>query len=114
MHSQTMKPPPHTENSVNILTHLGGWGFSPEVQQRLGALAVVWGVFEANLETTLWALEEEQVKGKRPSTDEATVGKWFKELGNAWPGFTTLAHEVFQAPSLAASDLMEYRHALVH
>ena len=59
-----MKPPAHTENSANILKHLGGWGFPPGVQQRLGALAVVWGVFEANLETTLWALKEEQVQGK--------------------------------------------------
>lgn len=109
-----MKSPPHTENAAKILTRLSGWGFPPDVQQRLGALAVVWGVFEANLETTLWALRGEQVKGVRPSTDKTSIADWIKELGSAWPKFTPLAHEVFQAASLAAFDLMEYRHAVMH
>jgi|GEM_PF-1452448 len=109
-----MKSPSHVENAAHILTRLIGWGFPPEVQQRLGALAVVWGVFEANLETTLWALRGEQVKGARPSTDKTSVTDWIKELGQTWPRFTPLANEVFRAASLAAFDLMEYRHAVMH
>ena len=109
-----MKPPPHTENSANVLTRLSGWGFPPEVQQRIGALAVVWSVFEANLETTLWALRGEQVKGTRPSTDKTSAGDWIKELGKEWPQFPPEALEVLCSASLAASDLMDYRHALMH
>jgi hypothetical protein len=78
-----MKPPSYAENSANILTRLNGWGFPPEVQQRIGALAVVWSVFETNLETTLWALRGEQVEGTRPSTDKTSAGDWIKELGTA-------------------------------
>jgi hypothetical protein len=109
-----MKSLPHTENSANILTRLSGWGFPPEVQQRLGALAVVWGVFEANLETALWALKGEQVKGTRPSTDKTSIADWINDLGKTWPRLGPAAQEVFSAASLAAFDLMEYRHAVMH
>ena len=109
-----MKSPTHTENSANILTHLNGWGFPSDVQQRLGALAVVWGVFEANLETTLWALKGELVKGTRPSTDKTSIADWINELGKMWPRLGPAAQEVFCAASLAAFDLMEYRHAVMH
>lgn len=80
----------------------------------MGALAVVWGVFESNLETTLWALRGEQVKGERPSTDRTSAGDWIKELGGAWPQLPPEAQEVLSLASLAAFDLMEYRHALMH
>lgn len=109
-----MKSPTHTENSAKILTHLNGWGFPPEVQQRLGAFAVVWGVFEAHLETTLWALKGEQVNGRRPSTDKTSVADWISELGKMWPQLGQTAQEVFCAASQAAFDLMEYRHAVMH
>jgi hypothetical protein len=109
-----MKPPPHTENSADVLTRLSGWGFPLEVQQRIGALAVVWSLFEANLETTLWALRGEQVRGRRPSTDKTSAGAWIKELGTEWPQFPPDAREVLCSASLAAFDLMEYRHALMH
>jgi hypothetical protein len=109
-----MKSSPHTENSANILTRLSGWGFPPEVLQRLGALAVVWGVFEAHLETTLWALKGEQVEGTRPSTDKTSIADWITELGEMWPQFGHATQEVFCAASQAAFDLMEYRHAVMH
>ena len=83
------------------------------MQQRLGALAVVWGLFEANLETTVWALKGEQVKGTRPSTDKTSVADWM-ELGRTRPSFTPLAQEVLSAGSAAARDLMDYRHAVMH
>src|SRR4051812_9786885 len=109
-----MKPPMHIETSANILARLNDWGFPPEVLQRIGALAVVWGVFEVNLETTLWALKGEQVNGTRPSTDGTSAADWIKELGTTWPQLPPEAQELFSLASLAAFDLMEYRHALMH
>ncbi len=109
-----MKTPNHTEHTSRILAHLRGWGFPPEVQQRIGALAVVWGVFESNLETTLWALRGDKVAGVRPWTDKTQVGDWIKELGRDWPQLPTEAQGVLRVASLAAYDLMEYRHAVVH
>lgn len=52
--------------SQRVLKHLSGWGFPSDVQQRIGALAVLWGVFETSLESALWALKGENVKGVRP------------------------------------------------
>jgi hypothetical protein len=72
------------------------------VLQRLGALAVVWGVFEAHLETTLRALKGEQVKGGRPSTGRTSIADWISELGEMWPQLGHAAQEVFCAASQAA------------
>ena len=49
-----MKVSKHTERARTVIERLEGWGFPPEVQQRLGVLGIVWGVFETNLEGTLW------------------------------------------------------------
>jgi hypothetical protein len=109
-----MKLPKHTESSSKILARLTGWGFRPEVQQRIGALAVVWGVFESNLETTLWALRREEVTGVRPSTDKTQISDWIKELGKDWRQLSAEAQDVLRVASLTAFDLMEYRHTIVH
>lgn len=42
---QGVKIPRRCEQSSRVLSHLTGWDFPPEVQQRSGALAVVWGTF---------------------------------------------------------------------
>ena len=110
----TMKMPKHTERSRETREQLATWGFSAEVLQRIGALAVVWSIFESNLETTLWALREESVADVRPSTDKSHVGDWIKELRNPWPKMTVDANEALRAVSLTASDLMDYRHAIMH
>jgi len=109
-----MKVPKHREQSLKVLAHLAGWGFPPEVQQRIGALGVVWGVFERNLESTLWALRDEQVVGVRPSTDKTTISQWIDALAEGSAKLNTEAQEVLRSASTAAKDLMEYRHALVH
>lgn len=106
--------PKHTERSSETLARLEGWGFPPEVLQRVGALAVVWGIFESNLETTLWALRDDAVAGVRPWTDKKQIGEWIKELGSDWPQFTTEGKAVLRVASLAALELMEYRHAIMH
>jgi hypothetical protein len=104
----------HREQSLNVLAHLAGWGFPPEVQQRIGALGVVWGVFESNLETTLWALRDEKVVGVRPSTDKTSISQWIDVLAESSPKLITEAQDVLRSAATAAKDLMEYRHALVH
>jgi hypothetical protein len=104
----------HREQSLTVLAHLAGWGFPPEVQQRIGALGVVWGVFETNLETTLWALRDEQVVGVHPSTDKTSISQWIDALAEGSAKLSTEAQDVLRSASTAAKDLMEYRHALVH
>ncbi len=109
-----MNVPKHREQSLTVLAHLAGWGFPPEVQQRIGALGVVWGVFETNLETTLWALRDEQVVGVRPSTDKTSISQWIDSLAEGSAKLSTEAQDVLRSASTAAKDLMEYRHALIH
>jgi hypothetical protein len=109
-----MKLPKHTERSRQVLERLAGWGFPPEVAQRLGALTVLWGVFEGHLEKALWSLRGEDVAGKRPWTDTQTIGVWINELGRPRPQLSTEAAELLHAASLAAADLMEYRHSIAH
>lgn len=109
-----MKTTKHREQSLKVLAHLTGWGFPPEVQQRIGALAVVWGIFETNLETTLWALRDQKVAGLRPSTDKTSISQWIEAMTETSAKLTTEAQEVVRLSAQAAKDLMEYRHALVH
>jgi hypothetical protein len=104
----------HRDQSLKVLSHLEGWGFAPEVQQRLGALGVVWGLFERNLETTLWALRDENVTGVRPSTDKTSISQWIQLMGENSAKLTPDAQEVMHLASVVAKDLMEYRHAVVH
>lgn len=109
-----MKLPKHTERSQAILTRIANWGFPDDVLQRVGALALVWGQFESNLETAVWALHGDDVAGTRPWTDRTSVSDWIKELGKPRSQFPVPAQQILQMASLAALDLMDYRHALVH
>ncbi len=104
----------HTVRSRTILDQLTGWGFPSEVQQRMGALGIVWGVFETNLESTLWAFHDEDVAGVRPSTDKSTVSDWIKAFGEGSKKFDQDVQDLLRIASLTANDLMEYRHSLVH
>jgi hypothetical protein len=106
--------PTHQQNSQNILSHLAEWGFSRNVQQRMGALGIVWGTFETSLETTIWALRDEKVAGVRPWTDTTTIGPWIVALAKGSPKFGQDAQEVLRSAADAATDLLEYRHALIH
>lgn len=109
-----MNVPTHIERSLRILDHMTGWGFPPEVQQRIGAFGVVWGVFETNLETTLWTLRDEEVTGIRPSTDKVSISQWIDAIAEDSSKLGTEAQSVLHLAAGAAKDLMEYRHALIH
>jgi hypothetical protein len=114
MTERAAKLPKHTDQSRTVLERLAGWGFPVEVQQRMGALGVVWGVFETNLESTLWVLHDESVLGIRPSTDKSTVSDWIKSLGEGSEKLGNDAQDLLKTAAHAATDLMEYRHALLH
>ena len=109
-----MKVPTHRERSLNILAHLADIGLPPKVQQRIGALGIVWGVFELNLETTLWALHEEKVTGVRPTTDKTSISQWIDAMGKRSSKLNAEGQDMLRLAAIAAKDLMEYRHALVH
>jgi hypothetical protein len=114
MTEHTLKLPKHQEQSRTVLGRLAGWGFPPEVQQRMGAFGIVWGIFESALERTLWVLRDENVLGIRPSTDKTLVSEWIKTLGEPAMKLEHDAYDLLSLTSIAANDLMEYRHALVH
>lgn len=104
----------YSERSVHAIERLINWGFTEEVQQRMGALGIVWGIFETNLESTVWALLDEIVSGTRPSTDTTTVSQWIKVLGKGSSKFNDDAQNVLQLTAETAEDLMTYRHSIVH
>jgi hypothetical protein len=104
----------HRDRSVAALKLLGGWGFSAETLQRLGGFAVVWGIFESKLEAALWALTGEEVKGVRPSTDKEPIGAQINLLTQHSAHLSNDAQAVVADAAHAATDLMEYRHAIMH
>lgn len=109
-----MNTPKHQEQSLKILDHLGGWGLPTDILQRMGALGVLWGVFETNLETTLWALNKEVVACKRPSTDSQQISKWIELLAHGSAAMNAEALSVVRTATQTAEDLMQYRHDIVH
>jgi hypothetical protein len=58
-----MKMPKHTGRFSQILARLTGWARGSAAYRRFRRGV---GVFESNLETTLWALRGEEVAGVRP------------------------------------------------
>ncbi len=102
------------EESLRILNRLTEQGIPAGVQQRLGAFLVVWGIFETNLERTIWALNGEAVAGVRPSTEKSSISEWISRLGAGNSKFDHAASAVLKAAAGAARDLLEYRHALAH
>lgn len=106
--------PTHEERGKGVMAKLAECGLSPETQRRLGAFAVVWGIFESNLELALWALRGEDVTGKRPSTERMRISEQMAALGECSERFGVEAGEVLRSARQAAADLLEYRHAIAH
>lgn len=109
-----MKIPKHTQNALLVMEQLSNFGIPYPIQQRIGTFAVSWGLFESNLERTVWSLQKEDVKGVRPSTDKSQVSDWIAVLEKGSGDFTATANEVLRIAAQAAVDLMHYRHALMH
>lgn len=109
-----MKIPKYTQNALMVMEHLSNLGIPYQIQQRIGAFAVSWGLFESNLERAVWSLRKEDVKGVRPSTDKSQVSDWIAVLENGSDDLTAAANEVLRISAQAAVDLMHYRHAMMH
>lgn len=109
-----MKVPRHTLKSLAITERLSHLGLTTSIQQRIGAFALSWGLFESTLERAVWALRKEDVRGVRPSTDRSQVSDWIVVLGNGSQDLSVEANDVLKVSAKAAEDLMHYRHALMH
>lgn len=76
---------------------------------------VAWGLFETNLEPTLWALRDENVKDVQPSTEKQSMSDWIKGMKSSAPKLQSKsAQEVFIKAADAAENLLEYRNAIIH
>ena len=104
----------HNQQAASAMERLAGWGFSADTQQRVGALTVVWGLFETRLETVIWALSGEIVQGVTPSTDRLPISKLIDRMENLSVSLPIGSREILQGAATAARDLMEYRHTIMH
>lgn len=104
-----------SQRAQSIIASVTDWGITPEIQKRLGVFGVVWGMFETNLENAVHSLRNERIgPGVRPSTDATPIADWIKVLGQPSTRIPAGRHGLMEYASLAAIDLMEYRHAVVH
>lgn len=107
--------PDVSQRAESILERVATWGITPEIQRRLGAFGVVWGMFETNLERAVLSLQGETIgPGVRPSTDGTPIAEWIKILAQPSTRIPRSEHGLLEYASEAATDLMEYRHAVVH
>lgn len=109
-----MKLPTHTRNALLVTAKIQELGIPVEIQQKIGAFAIAWGMFESHLERAVWVLQNEQVEGNRPSTDKTSAHKWVEVLGNGSKEIGAKGNEVLSIAAKAAKDLMSYRHSLFH
>ncbi len=109
-----MKLPTHTRNALLVTAKIQELGIPVEIQQKFGAFAIAWGMFESHLERAVWVLQNEKVEGNRPSTDKTSAHKWVEVLGNGSKDIGAKGNEVLSVAAMAAKDLMSYRHSLFH
>lgn len=96
------------------MEQLSKLGLPAPIQQRIGAFALSWGLFESTLERAIWALRKENVRGVRPSTDKSQVSDWIAVLSEGSQALSVEANGVLKIAADAAKDLMHYRHSLIH
>ena len=104
----------YKDNSAAVMDRLTRLGLPLEIQLRIGTFAVSWGLFESHLEDAVWALNQEDVKGRRPSTDRSQISDWIDVIAKGSSLLTSASNEVLYLASVAAVDLMNYRHSLIH
>lgn len=109
-----MKLPRHTRNALLVTKRIEELGIPFGIQQKIGSFAVTWGMFESYLERVVWILQDEQVKGNRPSTDKTYAHKWVEILEKGHVSISEVGNEVLSIAAKAAKNLMSYRHSLFH
>ncbi|MDR3697745.1 hypothetical protein [Mucilaginibacter sp.] len=104
----------HNLQSEKVIAYLEHIGFSASIQQRIGAFAVIWGLFESNLENVLWLLKNENVEGVKPTTEGKPAGHLIDELSQLSGILSIEAHKILAVACSAAKELADYRHAIMH
>ena len=104
----------HSVAALNAMQKITTLGISQAMQRRFGAFAVYWGLFESNLESLVWVLRKEKVKGVRPSTDGTPVSEWITALKAGSGELPSEANMILSHAADAAENLMSYRHSLFH
>jgi hypothetical protein len=104
----------HQAKAAEYLKIAERWGFKLEIQQRVGVLVIIWGLFETKLELAVWRLRDEEVAGRRPSTDGRPLGELIEALGAGTPKLGEDVCNLLSKAATAAANLMHYRHSLVH
>lgn len=101
------------ENFMHVL-HRGA-GISPGILERIGAITLGWAMFEHHLESAIWVLSNEDVRGAFPTTDrmqsKEKISRFLalaQNIGNdKWKTFAELAVRLM-------SDVLSFRNALSH
>lgn len=92
----------------------GNFGLTPSMQRCIGVLVVAWGIFECNLEPTIWTLSGENPTGAKPTTDAKPVSDWVKRFREITAQMHPRIAEVGALTSDTADDLQVFRNAIVH
>ncbi|WP_439668399.1 hypothetical protein DAMDJJ_18600 [Cupriavidus necator] len=91
------------------------FGMSPELLQRVGALVLLCGMVENQIEHAIWAVTSEDPSGKRPSTDKQQISDRLKTLGEkAACHPNTLVQKIGPLVASIGKDITEYRNAIAH
>ena len=91
------------------------YGMPLATLQQVGALIVMWGTFECDLEKAVWRLSGEEPYGKVPTTDNMQISQRiarFRHLGDNLEGIEW--RETVELLSDVAENLAAYRNAIVH
>lgn len=91
------------------------FGIVPELQQRVGAVVILWAMIESQVERALWTLEGEQFPAGRPSTDAKQIGDLAARLcASAKVVPDPAVATMLQAAATATAELAEVRNTIVH
>ncbi|MDF3081092.1 hypothetical protein [Burkholderia sola] len=90
------------------------YGLSQLCQQKLGAFMTLMGMFERLIEVAAWAVLEEGVTGKRPSTDTIGVSEIIRRIKLRARGRDGALGDAIDLTCECADDLLAYRNAIAH
>jgi len=90
------------------------YGLNQVCQQKLGAFMTLTGMFERLIEVASWAILEEGVEGKRPTTDRIGVSEIVGRIKKRERGRVGALGDAIDLTCECADDLLAYRNAIAH
>ncbi|WP_334032657.1 hypothetical protein [Burkholderia gladioli] len=90
------------------------FGLSQTCQQKLGAFMTLMGMFERLIEVAAWAILEEGVAGRRPSTDKIGVSEIIGRIRKRTRARDGVLGDAINLTCECADDLLAYRNAIAH